>query len=435
MNKQFRNYVIFWASQSVSQLGSSMTAFALILWQYMQTRSAMAVALMSFCNYTSYVLLSTVSGSIVDRHDKKTVILLSDSAAAAATLLVFLLTRTGALHTWQVCAANAWIGAAAAFQSPASSVVIGKLVPDEKLANAGGMDSFSQNLVLVLAPILASALFGFGSLSAVVLLDLCSYGISCLVLLCFVHIPSDDRIESEQPRLFAGFSEGLAFLKTHRGLFILVLMMACMNFLSRITYENTLSPMILARSGGNTAALGLVNAVLGAAGIAGGLLASAGLFSKEPVRMVFWSAGFSFLFGDILMGLGRNVFTWCLAGAFASLPIAFVMAGQNVILYRTIPEEMQGRVFAVRNAIQYGTIPAGILLGGALADYVFEPFMAGSSALAQMLQHLVGSGTGCGMAVMFLCTGTIGACFSFLAYRQKSIQAMRKRCFSPPVIK
>ncbi|MBQ1418522.1 MAG: MFS transporter, partial [Firmicutes bacterium] len=263
----------------------------------------------------------------------------------------------------------------------------------------------------------------------------CSYGISCLVLLCFVHIPSDDRIDTKQTHLFAGFSDGLAFLKTHRGLLILVLMMACMNFLSRITYENTLSPMILARSGGNTAALGLVNAVLGAAGIAGGLLASSGLFSKEPVRMVFWSAGFSFQFGDILMGLGRNVFTWCLAGAFASLPIAFVMAGQNVILYRTIPEEMQGRVCAVRNAIQYGTIPAGILLGGALADYVFEPFMAGSSALAQMLQHLVGSGTGCGMAVMFLCTGTIGACFSFLAYRQKSIQAMRKRCYSPPVIK
>ena len=48
MNKDFRKYIVFWASQSVSQLGSSMTAFALILWQYTQTHSAMAVALMSF---------------------------------------------------------------------------------------------------------------------------------------------------------------------------------------------------------------------------------------------------------------------------------------------------------------------------------------------------------------------------------------------------
>ena len=426
MKKDFRKYIVFWASQSVSQLGSSMTAFALILWQYTQTHSAMAVALMSFCNYMAYVLLSTVSGSIVDRHHKKTVILLADSAAAVATAAVFLLVRAGSLQVWHIYAANALIGAATAFQSPASSVVIGKLVPDEKLANAGGMASFSQNLVLVLAPVLASALFGAGGLMPVVLLDLCSYVFSCVILILFIRIPQDEPVYSERQPLFAGFSDGLAFLKQNRGLLILILLMAAMNFLSRITYENTLSPMILARSGDNAAVLGLVNAVLGAAGIVGGLLASAGLFSKEPVRMVFWSAGFSFLFGDILMGLGRNAFAWCVAGTAASLPIAFVMAGQNVILYKTIPEEVQGRVFAVRNAIQYGTIPAGILLGGALADYVFEPFMAGSSQAAQLLQKLVGSGAGSGMAVMFLCTGTIGALLSFLSYRQKDILDMRK---------
>ena len=43
----------------------------------------------------------------------------------------------------------------------------------------------------------------------------------------------------------------------------------------------------------------------------------------------------------------------------------------------------------------------------------------------------VGRGTGSGMAVVFLCTGTIGACFSFLAYRQKSIQAMRRSLMEP----
>ena len=142
--------------------------------------------------------------------------------------------------------------------------------------------------------------------------------------------------------------------------------------------------------------------------------------------MVFLPAGLSFLFGDILMGLGRNGIVWCLAGAFASFPIPFIMAAQNVLLYGNIPEEMQGRVFAVRNAVQYSTIPVGILLGGFLADHVFEPFMAGSSAAAQALHGLVGNGSGAGMAVMFLCTGTIGALFSFLAYRHQAIQKLRR---------
>ena len=60
----------------------------------------------------------------------------------------------------------------------------------------------------------------------------------------------------------------------------------------------------------------------------------------------------------------------------------------------------------MRNALQFAAIPAGIFLGGALADQVFEPFMAGTAPAAQALARLVGQGAGSGMAVMFLTTGT-----------------------------
>lgn len=45
------NYILFWFSQSISQLGSSMTSFALIIWVYKQTNSAMAVSLLTFFSY------------------------------------------------------------------------------------------------------------------------------------------------------------------------------------------------------------------------------------------------------------------------------------------------------------------------------------------------------------------------------------------------
>lgn len=48
MNGNFKRYIIFWLSQAVSQLGSSMTSFALILWAYTQKGSAMTVPWMSF---------------------------------------------------------------------------------------------------------------------------------------------------------------------------------------------------------------------------------------------------------------------------------------------------------------------------------------------------------------------------------------------------
>ena len=54
----FKKYIILWLSQSISGLGSSMTGFAIVLWAYGQSHSAMSVSLMSFCNYVPYVLLS-----------------------------------------------------------------------------------------------------------------------------------------------------------------------------------------------------------------------------------------------------------------------------------------------------------------------------------------------------------------------------------------
>ena len=85
---------------------------------------------------------------------------------------------------------------------------------------------------------------------------------------------------------------------------------------------------------------------------------------------------------------------------------------------------MQGRVFAVRNAVQYSTIPIGIILGGYLADHVFEPFMRSACTVASLLEKVVGSGSGSGMAVMFLCTGICGFAISIAACFNREIQKL-----------
>lgn len=181
--------------------------------------------------------------------------------------------------------------------------------------------------------------------------------------------------------------------------------------------------MILARSGGNSLVLGAVNMVLGAGGILGGLIISLRPFKVSSVKLIYFSAGASFLLGDLMMGLGKNAVWWSLAAVWASLPIPFLAAGQRMILYQMVPRELQG---SVRNAIQYCTIPAGLLLGGYLADFVFEPFMQSGSGASAALGQLVGLGNGSGMAVMFLCTGVLGAAFSLMAYQKKEIQDLEK---------
>lgn len=81
----------------------------------------------------------------------------------------------------------------------------------------------------------------------------------------------------------------------------------------------------------------------------------------------------------------------------------------------------------MRNAVQYATIPIGILLGGLLADYVFEPFMKSVNPISLFLQKLVGTGAGAGsgMAVMFLCTGILGCVTSILWYQNSEIRKLK----------
>ena len=421
--KSFRKYIILWLSQSVSGLGSSMTGFALVLWAYGQSRSAMSVSLMSFCNYVPYVFLSLFIGGFIDRHKKKAIMLVSDSIAAAGSLAVLGLLFAEHLEIWNIYVINVVIGVTNAFQQPASAVATGRLVLKEKISNVSGMNSFSNNLIVVLSPMLAAFLFAAGGLPLILLIDLASFTFAFCVLLFFISIP--EQAQDKTCRFpFAGIAEGFAFLKREKGILYIMRTMALINFFSRLTYENILSPMILARSSGDSIALGAVNACMGIGGIAGGIIVSVKRESRRKAVAIYVSAALSFLFGDLLMAVGKNVFWWSAAAVAASLPIPFIQASQNAILYRRVPAALQGRVFAVRNAVQYSTIPVGILLGGCLADYVFEPFMSAGSRLAGMLAAILGSGAGSGMAAMFLCTGICGSAVSMASCFNREIRKL-----------
>ena len=122
------------------------------------------------------------------------------------------------------------------------------------------------------------------------------------------------------------------------------------------------------------------------------------------------------------MGIGNNVYAWTLAALAASVPIPFITAQQNAIFYERVPQEIQGRVFAVRNALQYCTIPAGLIIGGVLADYVFEPLM--QSGTWKVLNQILGYGPGCGMALMFIITSILGFISSILGFMNKEIRSL-----------
>ena len=97
---EMRAFLLLWSTQALSSLGSSMTAFALVVWSYEAEGSALTTALLSVCSYAPYVLVSVFAGALSDRWNKKAVLLICDGFAALTTLLTLLLLCTGRL---QIC--------------------------------------------------------------------------------------------------------------------------------------------------------------------------------------------------------------------------------------------------------------------------------------------------------------------------------------------
>ena len=63
---ELRDFLILWSTQSISQLGSSITAFALTLWLYEKTGSSLSTAALTICSYAPYVLMSIFAGALTD---------------------------------------------------------------------------------------------------------------------------------------------------------------------------------------------------------------------------------------------------------------------------------------------------------------------------------------------------------------------------------
>ena len=58
------------------------------------------------------------------------------------------------------------------------------------------------------------------------------------------------------------------------------------------------------------------------------------------------------------------------------LLVPVMSTNEEVILRSSIPVELQGRVYACRNTLQFFTIPIGMFFGGFMVDNVCEPFMS-----------------------------------------------------------
>ncbi|MBR5546015.1 MAG: MFS transporter [Clostridia bacterium] len=410
-----RDFLLLWSSQTISSLGTEMTAYALNVWVYSQHGTASSLSLLTLCTFLPTILFRFIAGTLADRWNKKRIMLAADAFAASGTLLILVLHSMGWLRIWHLYVINTLLSLMNAFQVPASYVATSLLVPEKHYARAGGLQGLAGSVLSILAPALGSMVLALGGLTLVLWLDLSTFAIAFGTLLLAIHLPEKPRQGKQERKPFwQECTAGLVFLKERKPLWRLILFFTAINFLAKIGGDGQMAAFVLARSNGSQQALGLVQAAVSMGIMAGSLLMTWLKPAKDRFAAVYLTCGMIFL-GDIVQGLSVSIPVW-VAAAFGTYLIAAVMNVHLTVLMReSVPIEMQGRVFSARDTLQNGFIPLGLLTGGWLADHIFEPFMSRPSIIQAWLIHWF-SGNGAGIALLFFLTGLAGAALSLIAF-------------------
>ncbi len=402
---ELKDFLLLWSTQSISQLGSSITAFALTLWLYEKTGSSLSTAALTICSYAPYVVMSIFAGALTDRFDKKKTMLVCDVFAVLCTIVIFGLFNTNRLMVWHLYALNAVSGLMNTVQQPASEVAMTLIIPEKHYQKTSGLRSLSRSLISILNPLIATALYAFIGLNGIIAVDIGSFVLAFVTLQFFIDVPKTKSERREKVLVLA--KEGIGFLKDNPMLMTLILFMSGVNLVAS-AFDATLPGYVLPNPKGGQTVLGIVTSCSGVAMLFGSLLVSVLPKPKDRVKVVYLTMLFSLGIENFLLAFSREPFVWCLGQIVGWILVPVMSANLDVILRKSIPVELQGRVFACRNTFQFFTIPIGLFLGGLMVDKVCEPFMAAYGYFT-VLQTCFGTGKGSGAALMMFLLGVIGS--------------------------
>ncbi len=402
--KELRSFLILWSTQSLSQLGSSLTGFALALWLYEETGSALSTAALTICSYLPYVVMSIFAGALTDKFDKKKTMLVCDFLAATCTITVLILFLTKMLEVWHLYAINVISGLMNTVQQPASEVANTLLTPKKHYQRVSGLHSLSRSLISILNPLIATALYSLAGLGVVIAFDLGSFAIAFFALLFFIKVPEVRSKEKEG--VFTLAKEGLRFLKKTPMVMTMILFMSGINLVASAV-DAVLPAYILPNPKGGASVLGIVSAFSGVAMVIGSIVVSLLPKPKDRMKIIYGTMLFSMGTENFMLAFCREPWVWCIGQVIGWIVVPIMSANYDVIFRNSVPVELQGRVYACRNTLQFFTIPIGLFLGGFMVDNICEPYMQLHSDNG-VLSLLFGQGKGSGAAMTLFILGILG---------------------------
>jgi MFS family permease len=382
-----RNVGLLFAAQVVSQAGDSIYQIGLLWLTYELTGSRTMTGLVASAAYLPYLLFAVPGGALSDRWPRRSIMMLSDAARILLVLLLPLLHGLGALTVIALGLVTFGIESFSALFYPARDALLPAISPRERLPHANALLQTSWQLAFLLGPSFAALLLPHTGLVHLFTADAATFLVSLLAIAA-IRVPRTPRAERKGAP-WTDIREGLRFAWRDPRMRLILGITALNNL---ILMGPAIVGMVLfvrdtlgldARSG----------AWIGAC-YAGGALIGAPLIARFGSRVPL---GRLLLVGVILDGLTFLPLLWvrsfrgtALTIVVHSLVIPLITVSRATLIQRTVPDRLQGRMFALVQAAVVGMTALSTTLTGIVGEHVGAPWIFGAISLLAAATALPG---------------------------------------------
>jgi ENTS family enterobactin (siderophore) exporter len=365
-----------WVANTISAVGSRLTAVAMV-WQVFEiTDSKAQTGLLGLCVGLPYLLLSMYGGVLADRMRREWILIATALAGALGAGLLWVNALADAPPVWPIFVLATFMACAMALGSPARMALAPLLVRSELIPAAAALNQVGFQIAFVGGPALAGVLIAGTGVQWTYFIDAASYLVS---LVFVVHAGALPRPEASHVRPGAAILEGVAFLRTRKPLQA--------SFLADIIamifgYPSALLPAVVAaRYDDNEIALGFLYSA-----VPMGMLA-AGLLSGWTGRV--YRHGLGVIWTVSVWGVAIAMFAFTGPFWLSMVVLAVAGAGDAIsgifrmsILQTGTPPAMMGRIMGIGMAVWAAGPSLGDAEAGLLAEITSTDFSIAFGGIA-----------------------------------------------------
>lgn len=402
----FPKFMLLWAGELISAVGSGLTSFGLGVYVFDQTGSAADMALVTLVAFLPTLLLSVPAGVLADRHDRRLLMMLGDGCSALGILYILLCMLRGGARLWQICAGVFVSSSFSSLLEPSYRATVTDLLSKEEYSKASGLVSLAGSARYLISPVLAGALLALSDIKLLLIIDICTF---FPTVLAAALVRKGIAAQSAERRAPFGESlrQGWRSITGKRGVFILVVVSSVMTFFLGC-FQILAQPMILAFA--DSATLGVGETIC-----ASGMLVSSLFLGIKGIKRGYVKvlSAALFLAGLAMIGFGlwENIYPICLFGFlfFATLP--FANNCLDYLVRTNIADELQGRAWGVIGFLSQIGYVVAYAVAGAAAD-----------GIAARLD----TGVGRGSAAVVILAGILLAAIALTLYPIKSVRSLEE---------